>query len=389
MIRIAIVDDEKVIREQIKKLVEKKQIDCEIDTYGTGEDLLKADSVYDIIFLDIQMDGMNGIDTARALRQKADNTVLIFITGVKEYVFDAFDVAAFHYLIKPIEENKFWEVCDRAVLAVTKKKQNPSGQIFIKTRSQSITLDQSNVLYIESRAKKVEIHTKTNIVEAYAAISELEKQLVGSFYRCHRGYLVNMAFIAGYADYSSVTSKQAEKKATETTSANNGVVYEKSEPASTNKATYSINKMSDADRAALVKQLKADQASREQQLTSLVHKMMSGQAKTYGQATDMWKFLASGDYTVDAATKAQAQKDISEDGYWGVKQTSQRLFDFACALAGDDVDKMKEMQAAVEKGFKQATGAWGRELPSICKDTFDATNKLFDDYYASKEEQTE
>lgn len=135
MIRIAIVDDEKVIREQIKKLVEKKQIDCEIDTYGTGEDLLKADSVYDIIFLDIQMDGMNGIDTARALRQKADNTVLIFITGVKEYVFDAFDVAAFHYLIKPIEENKFWEVCDRAVLAVTKKKQNPSGQIFIKTRS--------------------------------------------------------------------------------------------------------------------------------------------------------------------------------------------------------------------------------------------------------------
>ena len=67
--------------------------------------------------------------------------------------FDAFDVSAFHYLIKPIEENKFWEVCDRAVLEVTKKKQNPSGQIFIKTRSQSITLDQSNVLYIESRAK--------------------------------------------------------------------------------------------------------------------------------------------------------------------------------------------------------------------------------------------
>ena len=202
MIRIAIVDDEKVIREQINKLIEIRQTDCEIDTYGTGEDLLKADSVYDIIFLDIQMDGMNGIETARALRQKADNTVLIFITGVKEYVFEAFDVAAFHYLIKPIEENKFWEVCDRAVLEVTKKKQKASGQIFIKTRSQSITLEQSDVLYIESRAKKVEIHTKRDIVEAYAAISELERQLVGSFYRCHRGYLVNMAFIAGYENDS-------------------------------------------------------------------------------------------------------------------------------------------------------------------------------------------
>jgi len=192
-----------------------------------------------------------------------------------------------------------------------------------------------------------------------------------------------------YTDYSKVSEKQAEKKAEEVNTENNGVVYEKSDATATNKATYSINKMSEADRAALVKQLKAEQANREQQLTNLVHKMLYGQAKTYGQATDMWKFLASGDYTVDAATKEQAQKDISEDGYWGVKQTSQRLFDFASALAGDDVDKMKEMQKAMEKGFKLATGAWGRELPGICQNTFDAANKLFDEYYASKEEQEE
>lgn len=209
MIRIAIVDDEKVIKEQIKKMIEKKQTNCVIDTYSSGEEVLRSDKYYDITFLDIQMEGMNGIDTARALRQKAEDMVLIFITGVKEYVFDAFDVAAFHYLIKPIEENKFWEVCNRAVLEVSKKKQQPSGQIFIKTRSQSITLEQSDVLYIESRAKKVEIHTKTNIVEAYAAISELEKQLVGSFYRCHRGYLVNMAFIAGYEN-DSITLNNGE-----------------------------------------------------------------------------------------------------------------------------------------------------------------------------------
>ena len=209
MIRIAIVDDEKVIREQIKKLIEKKQTDCEIDTYGTGEDLLKADSVYDIIFLDIQMEGMNGIETAKALRQKADNTVLIFITGVKEYVFDAFDVAAFHYLIKPIEELKFYEVYDRAVLEVGKRKQQANGQLFVKTRNRNATFNQSDILYIESRAKKVEIHTKTDIVEAYAAIGELEKQLVGSFYRCHRGYLINMAFITEYGN-DSITLNNGE-----------------------------------------------------------------------------------------------------------------------------------------------------------------------------------
>lgn len=209
MIRIAIVDDEKVIREQIKKLIEKKQTDCEIDTYGTGEDLLKADSVYDIIFLDIQMKGMNGIETAKALRQKADNTVLIFITGVKEYVFDAFDVSAFHYLIKPIEEHKFSEVYERAVLEVRKRKQQTNGQLFVKTRNRNATFNQSDILYIESRAKKVEIHTKTDTVEAYAAIGELEKQLVGSFYRCHRGYLVNMAFIMEYGN-DSITLNNGE-----------------------------------------------------------------------------------------------------------------------------------------------------------------------------------
>ena len=88
---------------------------------------------------------------------------------------------------------------------------------------------------------------------------------------------------------------------------------------------------------------------------------------------------------VSAADIAQAKEDISEDGYWGIKQTSQRLFDFASALAGDNPEMMKKMQAAMEKGFKQATAAWGKDLPDICKDTISAANKLFDDYYASKE----
>ena len=209
LIRIAIVDDEKVIREQIKHLIEKKQVESIIDIYASGEELLMDEKCYDIVFLDIQMNGMNGIDTARALRQKTDDTILIFITGVKEYVFDAFDVAAFHYLIKPIEENKFRTVYDRAVLEAGKKKQHSMGQLFVKTRSRNVTLEQSDILYIESRAKKVEIHTRNDIVEAYAGIGELEKQLTENFYRCHRGYLVNMAFISEYSS-DSITLNNGE-----------------------------------------------------------------------------------------------------------------------------------------------------------------------------------
>ncbi|MBR6308045.1 MAG: hypothetical protein IKR39_05505 [Lachnospiraceae bacterium] len=181
------------------------------------------------------------------------------------------------------------------------------------------------------------------------------------------------------------TSEVKTEKAAETVKEDVGAVYEKGQEQG--KGLYSINKMSKEDRAALVNQLKADDEKRQAQLLDLVQKTLSGQVSAYGKATgdDMWKFLASGKFTVDSATKAQAQEDISEDGYWGVKQTSQRLFDFASALAGDDVEKMKSMQEAIEKGYKQAEKTWGKELPEISKNTLDATNKLFEDYYASKQ----
>lgn len=190
-----------------------------------------------------------------------------------------------------------------------------------------------------------------------------------------------------YNRYGKASSAKTSTKAEETAKAEEKeAVYEKSK--AEGKATYSINKMSASDRAALVQQLKQDQENRQQSLISLVHDMMNGQAKSYSLATgddSIWRFLSSGNFTVDAATKAQAQADIAEDGYWGIAQTSQRLFDFASALAGDDVEKMQKMQQAMEKGFKQATAAWGKSLPEISQKTLEAANKLFEDYYKSKE----
>lgn len=186
--------------------------------------------------------------------------------------------------------------------------------------------------------------------------------------------------------YASYQSKPVEKtdssaKAEETKAAeNDGVVYEKGTQAE-KKATYSINKMSAEDRAALVQQLKQDDLNRRSQLSTLVQKMFSGQA---GVAKLADLFSPENLKNVSPAEIAQAKEDVSEDGYYGVKQTSQRLFDFASALAGDDVEKMKEMQVAMEKGYKNAEKAWGGKLPDICQETLDAANKLFDDYYASK-----
>ena len=188
------------------------------------------------------------------------------------------------------------------------------------------------------------------------------------------------------ANYNAAAKETKASDEKESAVKNADAVYEKSEAEST-KTPYSINKMSKEDRAALVQQLKADQESRQQSLTNLVSQMLGKQAGTYGIANgddSIWKIFANGNFTVDEAAKAQAQEDISEDGYWGVKQTSQRLFDFASALAGDDEEKMQEMQRAMEKGFKQAGEAWGRDLPEISSKTMDAANALFEEYYKSK-----
>jgi hypothetical protein len=197
----------------------------------------------------------------------------------------------------------------------------------------------------------------------------------------------NAAVSDAYQTYGTSSGKTSEAKdtAAKTASAEEiGVVYEKSTvDSSAKKATYSINKMSAEDRAALVQQLKADQQSRQQSLTDLVSQMIGKQANASNLAS---LFSPENLKNVDAATIAQAKEDVSEDGYYGVKQTSQRLFDFASALAGDDEDKMKEMQEAMQKGFEKATKAWGTDLPDICQQTIDAANQLFTDYYNSKEE---
>ena len=190
-----------------------------------------------------------------------------------------------------------------------------------------------------------------------------------------------------YTNYKDVAAaaKVSEALESKQSEAANSVVYDKGDTSS--KATYSINKMSQADRSALIDQLKADQEARMQSLTDLVSKTLGQQANTYGVAMgeeEFWRMFADGKVTVTEAAKKKAQEDISEDGYWGVKQTSQRLFDFASALAGDNPETMKAMQKAMEKGFGEATKIWGKEMPEITGQTKEAANKLFEEYYKSK-----
>ena len=191
---------------------------------------------------------------------------------------------------------------------------------------------------------------------------------------------------ASYNAYETQTKTTAEAAAesketvnTEAVSSGSesGVVYEPS----TKETTQSANKTYKQD-TALVNKLKADADARTAQLRSLVEKLMLGQGNAIGTANDMWSFLRTGNFTVDAQTRAQAQADIADDGYWGVNQTSDRIVDFAKALTGGDPEKIEEMREAFKKGFEQAKKTWGGELPDISQRTYEATLKKFDDWAA-------
>lgn len=173
-----------------------------------------------------------------------------------------------------------------------------------------------------------------------------------------------------YGTYNSAKkSGDAEAVKEENTS---GVIYESSAAAETaSKKTYKQD-------TALIAKLKADADARTAQFKSLVEQIIVNQGKTLGKTDSIWSFLASGDFTVDAATKAQAQADIAEDGYWGVEQTSSRIIDFATALTGGDPDKIEAMRNAFKKGFDQATKTWGDKLPDISQKTYQAVMDKFD-----------
>ncbi len=182
-------------------------------------------------------------------------------------------------------------------------------------------------------------------------------------------------------DTKKVADKNVEKTSEAKVAEDSGVVYEKS-----TQKPQKNNKNHKVDTATIQK-LKADAEERTSQLKNLVEKLMLGQGNAIGTADDMWSFLRTGNFTVDEATKAQAQADIAEDGYWGVEQTSDRILDFAKALCGGDPDKIEEMKSAFEKGFKLAEKTWGGKLPDISQRTYDATMKKFD-AWASESSKT-
>ena len=213
MINVAICDDEKPIREYLKTLT-KECMDARVMTFETGEALLNSPVQFDVVLLDISLgegvDTPNGVDIARTIRETSD-PIVIFVTALRGYVFEAYDVGAFHYLLKPVDEEKFREVMRRAAAQLKKTKKEKS--LVIRSGGTTVNIPVCDIIYAENEGRKIVLYTKNSKESGYTfygKMKELEQELGDPFFRSHRGFLVNLAEVSGY-DRSDIVMKNGAK----------------------------------------------------------------------------------------------------------------------------------------------------------------------------------
>ena len=198
--RIAVCDDEELFRIEFKAVLDKLLINSEydIDTFSDGENLYRAflSSPYDLVFLDIEMPGIDGITLAKRLRADSENVIIVFLTSHIEYALEGYEVNALRYLTKPVDTTKL-----REVLRYIDDRKKKSSQIMIKEDGEEIIIDLNDILYMEAMDKNVRIVTSVKEYITRYNIGDYEEELKNNgFFRIHRGYLISLSRVRKIAN---------------------------------------------------------------------------------------------------------------------------------------------------------------------------------------------
>ena len=212
MLSIAVCDDEVIeccnMAKRIKEIMEEMKIPCIIRQFRSGGELLQALESFDIVFLDIIMQDLDGMKTAQAFRKKASDKILIFVSSSREYVFEAYDVEAFQYLLKPVDDRKLKRVLQKAVL---KTERCSREFIIVSSERQKKKVFLDDIYYFEIKGRVVDVHGPEGIFTYYEQIGELENKLCDKgFFRCHKSYLVNLKYVDVY-NRREVTLENGER----------------------------------------------------------------------------------------------------------------------------------------------------------------------------------
>lgn len=191
---VLICDDNANVREILKELLIQYQflkgLDFHIKEYSSGEELLQSNYTgEEILFLDIEMNGMNGIETAREIRKKHKNMDIVFLTSYKEYVFEGYKVNAFRYLLKPIEMDDLIETLD----SIRKKMNDGENKLSFSFGNEDYCINCNEILFIEVMGRKITIHSENGVYRSVGSLKELQSKIESSnFFKTHQSFLVNM-----------------------------------------------------------------------------------------------------------------------------------------------------------------------------------------------------
>lgn len=200
---IAICDDEPIqvdtLKIYIEEYINKNKIAAEFVCFNSGEEIIRCSKIkaIDILFLDMQMSGLDGIETAKLFREKNNKALLIFVTAYKDYVMKAFEVDTFRYLIKPVENNELKMVMEKIISRINnrKKRKETNDSLCISFNQKQIIIKYCDVYYFEKFLHKIIVHAITQKYEFYCTFKKILNMLPDYFIQVHQGYIVNTKYI--------------------------------------------------------------------------------------------------------------------------------------------------------------------------------------------------
>lgn len=201
MIQVAIVEDEAAQADALEAMLRSygKEHDMliSISKFSNAVSFLDSnDTLYDIIFMDIIMPMLSGMDAARIIRERNSEVMLVFITNMQQYAIHGYEVNAFDYILKPLHAAEFKLKFTRMLSRLEPKRS--TRDFVIKADNTYIRLKPSNILYIEVQTHHCMYHTKSGVYRQYQTLKTVEQKLAGlPFARCNNYMLVNLAYVKG------------------------------------------------------------------------------------------------------------------------------------------------------------------------------------------------